>query len=200
MSLHTAKETASGLATVSFNGDTDTGLHSSAADTVSLMAGGTTVASYTATTAQVGATAAGGLTLSATASCVSVLKVAVTGSTTTATATFSIANPFSGGAIIKNAYFLVTAASTGAATVDIGIGAAATTGNDSIIDGATVNGVSANTVLSAQNATDAGTNGVGKTATAGKGLYWSSSQFVTFQNKADTTGMTGTLYVTCIPL
>lgn len=49
MSLHTKKELVSGLATVSFNEDTNTGVHSSAADTVSLMAGGVETVVATAT-------------------------------------------------------------------------------------------------------------------------------------------------------
>jgi len=44
MSLHTKKALASGLADISFNDDTDTGVKSSAANTVSLMAGGSDIA------------------------------------------------------------------------------------------------------------------------------------------------------------
>lgn len=197
MSLHTAKETASGLATVSFNDDQDTGLHSSAANTVSLMAGGTTVFSSTASSTVVGSNSgATGITFSATENAPRSIKVALTaGSTVTATSTTSIANPIGASAMILGAHVLVTAASTGAATLDVGVGASATTGSDTLMDGITVNGVSANTILSSSNATDAGTNGA-----AGKGRLWTSSQFVTVQNKADTTGLTGTLYVTYIPI
>lgn len=97
--------------------------------------------------------------------------------------------------MVLGAYILVTAASTGAATLDVGIGASATTGSDTLMDGVVVNGLAANTVVSSVNVTDSGTNGA-----IGKGRLWTSSTFVTVQNKADTTGLTGTLYVTYIPI
>lgn len=197
MSIHTAKEQVSGLATVSFNDDSNTGLHSSAADTVSLLAGGTTVVGGTPTTATLGVLTAGGLSLSTTSTAPRVLSVALTGSTTTATATFAIANPFAGGALITKVEVLATVASTGAATADIGVGAAATTGSDIILDGLTLNGVSANSVFSSLNATDDGTNGA---MLQGRSTYWAPTEFVTFQNKADTTGFVGKMFVTCYPI
>lgn len=197
MSIHTAKETQSGLATHSFNGDPDTGLHSSASDTVSLLAGGVAVVGGTATTATLGVATAGGLSLSATSTTPRTYQVAITGGTTTASATFALANPFAGGALITKVEVLVTTASTGAATVDIGVGASATTGSDIILDGLALNGTSANDVYSSLNATDDGTNGA---MLQGRSTYWGPTQFVTWQNKADTTGFTGKMFVTCYPI
>lgn len=51
---HTKKETRAGLPSYSFAGDADTGVHSSAANTLSLMAGGVTSLSVTDTACSVG--------------------------------------------------------------------------------------------------------------------------------------------------
>ena len=189
MANTTQKEVVSGLATFRFADDTNTGLHSTASDTVSLLAGGTTVASFTS--------GAQPFTFDATNTAPRVAKVAITGGTTTATATFAISNPSSTGALILDCFVKTDTASTGAATADIGLGAAATTGNDTIMDGLTINGLSANQISSGRNATDAGTNGV---LDLDKPIFWSSTQFVTWQNKADSAGYTGTLYVVYVPV
>jgi len=81
----------------------------------------------------------------------------------------------------------VTAASTGAATVDAGIATTAVT-NDTLIDGQALNGVAAGTVVQT-----AGTNGAMLRAVA-------AGSFVTAFGSADTTGLTGTFHLLCVEL
>ena len=88
---------------------------------------------------------------------------------------------------VVNRGIVVDSASDGAATVDAGIAATAVT-NDTLIDGGTLNGVAANTVISA-----AGSNGaVSRVIPAG--------YYVTAFGSAATTGFAGSFQVTCVEL
>ncbi len=92
--------------------------------------------------------------------------------------------------IILRAAVVVQVASTGAATLDVGVGATATTTDDTLIDGCDVH-TAAN--VSFDNVTNPGTNGL-----AGK--YMSASQFITVTGSADTTGLSGFIYVVFIKI
>lgn len=89
--------------------------------------------------------------------------------------------------LIMNRGIVVTAASTGAATVDAGIATTAVT-NDTLIDGQALNGVAANTVVQT-----AGSNGAFSRIVA-------AGSYVTAFGSADTTGLTGTFELLCLEL
>lgn len=83
----------------------------------------------------------------------------------------------------------VTTKSTGAATMDIGIGANATTSSDTLIDGVDVG--TATIVANSQK--HAGTNGMGKVKLAA-GSYVTGSMAT-----GDTTGMVASVFIEYIP-
>lgn len=94
------------------------------------------------------------------------------------------ANPFGADVDIVATQLRITTASTGASTLDIGIGATATTNNDGQIDGAS--GAAAITLSSVKNA---GTNG-------GSGQTWTTGTFLTVKEASgDATGLVGILTV-----
>jgi len=98
------------------------------------------------------------------------------------------ANPEGVGIIVQRALLNVTTASTGAATVDVGVTAvSATTESDTLLDGVDVNAAVA--LFDSMNAAlDSGANAKAQTLAAGK--------WVTVKSKSgDTTGMVATLYV-----
>ena len=102
----------------------------------------------------------------------------------TAVATGSLANPFGSDVLILAATVRVTTASTGASTVDIGIGAAATTVNDGLLDG-----LSLATLGLYTNAEDAGTNGE-------QTMVWGTNQFLNVaEASGDVAGVVGKLFV-----
>lgn len=115
------------------------------------------------------------------------IRQAITGYTSTGVK-FGIANPFGQTVVIQEAVLVVTTVATGAATVDIGVAANATTGSDTLIDGKDVNAATGafNNVIAAQ----AGTNGrIERT--------WGASEFVTLNGASgDLTGLVGYLRLT----
>jgi hypothetical protein len=92
--------------------------------------------------------------------------------------------------VITYTAILVQVKSTGAATVDIGVGATTTTSADNLIDGADV-GTGAGVAF--DNITDISTNGKSR-------QYMSGTQAVTVTGLADTTGFVGVLYVAFIKI
>lgn len=190
MSSHTKKNSVSGKATFSFNDDDDTGLHSSAANTVDIVAGGTTIASATSAGLAV---SSGGLTVSAgditlSTSGKRIPKVAITDVTGAAGSSgvfASWANPESGTILITRALLYISTQSTGASTIDIGTTpTSATTVSDTLIDG--VSGATAGVF---DNLNDAGTNGKSRQTLA-------TGKWVTLaEASGDVNGLVGKLVV-----
>lgn len=109
------------------------------------------------------------------------VKLNLTGSASTTGTFASIANPHGAALIIFDRVLNVTTQSTGACTLDIGVGATSSTSSDTLIDGISV--------ASAGVLSTAGTNG---------GTYrtWSATQCVTVtEASGDAAGLVGTLYV-----
>lgn len=104
--------------------------------------------------------------------------------TTTAGAVAAVANPVGEELIITQAIVRTTTQSTGAATLDIGVAANATTASDTLIDGLSV--ATAPIVLGTP-----GTNGLVP-------RVWGASQYVTATASATTAGMVGSLHLICI--
>jgi hypothetical protein len=97
----------------------------------------------------------------------------------------SVANPEGVPVVITDVKILVTTPSTGAATISVGIAAAATTSDNDMIDALDINGAAAGSAYH------------GMTALAAKGAaqVWGATQYVTATGSADTTGFVGKLYV-----
>lgn len=174
MSMRTAKEATSGIATYGFNDDMDTGIHSSAANTLDLMVGGSTVAKLSSVD---------GLQR------VYRLDVSSASNQTGVITGGSVLNPFGGAAIITRAIFRASTASTGACTLDIGIASDGTTSNDTIFDGISA-AATAGTVYDTFNSTDKGTNGLVR------GLNLSATQYINIaEASGDSTGLVGSLWI-----
>lgn len=111
------------------------------------------------------------------------VKLSVAGTSSSSGVFASLANPFGANAIILGRVLNATTQSTGAATVDIGVAADATTSSDTLMDGqsvATAGALQAN-----------GTNGLPYRA-------WSTTQFVNVaEASGDVDGLVGTLYLLC---
>ncbi len=117
--------------------------------------------------------------------CVRVAKVAIAGVVATTGGAIASWVPAEGAPVmITRALLRTTTKSTGAATVDIGIGTNATTTSDTLIDGLDVG----TAVVCADNITDGGTNGKSRQLLSGV-------QYLTVTGSADTTGLVGSLYV-----
>lgn len=117
-------------------------------------------------------------------------SVELTGtSSTTGGAMCSLANPEGVTLMIVRALFLVKTASTGAANINIGVGATATTDASDIISALAINGVTANTLYNGE----AMTTGA-KTAYTVPAL-WTSDKFINATGSASSAGFTGTLFL-----
>lgn len=112
----------------------------------------------------------------------------VTGSSSSSNVFANTANPFGVDVIIIRAVLRVATQSTGAATVDIGVGATSSTADDTLIDGLSVAAAG-----SFDNITDKGTNGKAS-------KLWASSQYVTVKEASgDVDGLVAKLYLEVIP-
>lgn len=168
MSMRTAKGTTA-APTYAFNNDADTGLHSSAANTLNLVVGGEEIVEYTSTCKPT-----------------MVFELDITGGAVTGVFASS-ANPFGYDVMILGAFLQITTQSSGASTLDIGIGANATTSNDGLIDG-----LSAATAGLFTNAEDAGTNGE-------VSMLWTTSTFLNVaEASGDVTALVAKLRVLCV--
>lgn len=135
MALHTSKnETSTSRVAFGFNDDPNTGVLSTAADTISIVAGGVECAVYSST--KKGAY---------------VLKIPITGYTSTGVKV-ATANPQGASMLIMNRWLNVTTQSSGACTLDIGVAADGSTSSDTLLDGLSV--------ASAGLLTTNGTNGL----------------------------------------
>lgn len=94
-----------------------------------------------------------------------------------------LANPEGVALIVTRLILDITTASTGAATVDAGIAADATTGSDTLIDG-----LSVATAGVYDNVENQGTNG--KAA-----VKWPTTGYLQITASADTAGMVGYAYI-----
>ncbi len=116
-------------------------------------------------------------------------KGCLTGSLTAATTTdggdaLGLANPEGADLIITRFVLNITTAATGAANVDAGVAADATTSADDLLDGQDVG--SAAVVL--DNIDDQGTNGQSV-------LHWDSDEYVTVTPSATLAGLVGKYYI-----
>ena len=117
-----------------------------------------------------------------------VIRIALTGvAATTGGAVAGVLNPLGVDLIVYQAVVQTTTESTGAANLDIGIGATATTSNDTLFDGIAV-GTAA--LLKAASVTH-GTNGFGA-------VKWGAAQYLTVTGSASTAGLVGVLYVIAV--
>ena len=204
MAAHTKKNTTSGLATWSFNDDTDTGIDSDAANQLDFMVGGTVIESLTASgPAITGALDVSGNILSGGqiyndsgshrnvqgyyyASVVSSIA-----GTTTAGGLFAASNPFGADVLITGfALNVGTAATSATATADFGVGAASNTSYENLMDGAVL------------TATGTFGNDVDGQGTAGKTFVkWASNHFITGTvASGNVSGLVSSIYVTAIRL
>jgi hypothetical protein len=124
------------------------------------------------------------------------LSVELTGtSSTTGGAIASVANPEGKTLQILRSYLLVLTASTGAANVNVGVGAAATTDASDMISALAVNSVTANTVYAGSVGGDAT-----KDSLYAAPAPWTSTKYVNVTGSATTAGFTGRLYIEYIRL
>lgn len=148
MSIRVSRETTSGYATYGIAGDENTGLHSSAADTISIMAGGSNILPPTTSGYRIPVW----------------IPLAITGGASSSGVFASLANPFGATVQIVSAVLVISTQSSGASTLDIGVGANASTSNDGLIDG--LSGATAGTY---NNTNNGGTNGKAAQAWASTG-------------------------------
>lgn len=106
---------------------------------------------------------------------------------TTGGAVLSVLNPFGEDVVVTNTVLLVTTKSTGAANANIGIGAAATTDGDNLLDGVDV-GTAAGVFDAAE---DGGTNGRTR-------QLWESDQYLNVTGSDTTAGLVGKLFIECV--
>lgn len=119
-------------------------------------------------------------------------RVCLHGSLTAATTfaggdVLSLLNPFGGRAVILDFVLDITTKSTGAASVDAGVAAGATTTSDTLIDGLDVNAAAG----IFDNIDNKGSNGL-------RGVAWASNQYVTITPTASVAGLVGTYYIDCL--
>jgi hypothetical protein len=113
------------------------------------------------------------------------ITVPLTGvAATTGGAIAGVLNPFGVDLLIVGTAVRTTTFSTGAANIDVGIGATATTSNDTLIDGLAV-GTAAKT---ASGDIAHGTNGLGV-------RVWGDDEYLTVTGSADSSGLVGTVDV-----
>lgn len=112
-------------------------------------------------------------------------KAALTASTTTTGGdALSLLNPEGEDLIVTRCLIDVTTPATGAATADVGIGATATTSDDTLLDGVDI-GTAA---ILADNIENPGTNG--------KALVkWPADEYLTVSPSASLAGLVGSAYV-----
>lgn len=173
MALHTTKQSRSGYADISFKGDDNTGLVSTANNHIGVMSAGQQVAAH-------GTDGAGTVwRMPAT------VRVALAAADT-AGGVLAWANPMGASIIVTRVVFDVTTAATGACTLDVGVASGATTSSDTAMDGLDVNSATG----TFDNIENQGTNG--KSA-----LKMTSSQYLTASKASGAAaGLAGYAYIT----
>jgi len=114
-------------------------------------------------------------------------KVTLVTSGTTGVDNFWL-NPTGREILILDAFLHMTTEATGAATADVGIGATATTSDDTLMDGVDIGAAAILATASNNPGTDGGT-----------GRIVASGEYVTVDWKADPAGGVGILYVLYVP-
>jgi len=118
------------------------------------------------------------------------LSVPVTGTTsTTGGAMCSLANPEGATIYILRSYLVVTTASTGAANINVGVGATAATDASDMISALAINGAITTKIYNGN--TIQATTKTEVTAPAA----WTADKFVTATGSASSAGFAGTLYI-----
>lgn len=118
------------------------------------------------------------------------LSVPVTGTTSTdGGAMCSVANPEGQTVYILRSYLVVTTASTGAANINVGVGATAATDASDMINALAINGAITNKIYN--GSTIQATTKTEVSAPAA----WTSDKFVNCTGSASSAGFTGTLYI-----
>ncbi len=118
------------------------------------------------------------------------LSVPVTGTTSVVGgAMCSVANPEGQTVYILRSYLVVTTPSTGAANINVGVGATATTDATDMINALAINGAITGKIYN--GSTIQATTKTEVTAPAA----WTSTTFVNATGSADSTGFAGTLYI-----
>lgn len=209
MTLHTTKNATSAKATLSFYGDDDTGVDSSAANQLELMAGGTAAATVTATGITVPGTldVTGATSITGTTTMTGTLEItgglfrvpqvwkltsvvsSIAGATTGG-GFFAVSNPFGAACLITDiSVNCGTACTSAAGTVNIGTNANSNSSADNLLDG-----LALSTAGIFTNYASSGTNG----ATI---RSWASNAFVTGTvATGDVTGAVATVYITAIQI
>jgi hypothetical protein len=118
------------------------------------------------------------------------MSAPVTGTTsTTGGAMCSIANPEGQTIYILRSYLVVTTASTGAANINVGVGATATTDASDMINALAINGAITDKIYNGNTI-----QGTTKTEVSAPAA-WEASKYVNCTGSASSAGFTGTLYV-----
>ena len=118
------------------------------------------------------------------------LSIALTGTTSTdGGAICSIANPEGGSILILRSYLYVATASTGAANINVGVGATAATDASDMINALAINGAITGKYYNG-NTIQATT----KTEVSAPAV-WHSGDFLNATGSASSAGFVGTLYV-----
>lgn len=116
-----------------------------------------------------------------------VCSLALAGGAGQTTVWTGLLNPAGCDVQITRAWIRVTTASTGASTVDVGIGATIATAGDTLLDGISL---ASTGFKDSFNDTDNGTNGVAKPQ------VWAAGEYVTVgEASGDVAGLVGTLYI-----
>lgn len=116
-----------------------------------------------------------------------ILQGALTAATdTTVGGVLKLENDFEQDLLITTCVINVTKASTGAATIDVGVDDGGDVSSDTLLDG-----LNAQTAKAQSNLVQGGTNG-------GMAL-WKKGEFVVATASATTAGMTGTYFIIAVP-
>ena len=114
-------------------------------------------------------------------------KAALTAATTTAGGdALGLLNPEGVDLIITRVIVDITTEATGAATMDVGLAAAATTSDDTLLDGIDVGSAAA--LFDSGDETDSGTDGK-------IGRRWESDYYLTATPSASLAGLVGNIYI-----
>jgi len=106
----------------------------------------------------------------------------------------AVPNPWGETVLILQSTWYVTTASTGAANLNIGIGATATTDSADIISALAVNGAVAGLAYNGHVVE------VTAQTTIAAPAHWHAGDFITFTGDGSTVGLVGTLYIQVVPV
>jgi hypothetical protein len=117
-------------------------------------------------------------------------KFTIAGTSSSANVFAYLGNPFGIDVVVKRLIVRITTQSTGASTLDIGIGATSSTANDGLIDGASAATAG---LLDNALAANAGTNGK-------PSQVWTADAYLTIKEASgDVDGLAATIFVEAVP-